>query len=195
MMRPALAGLALACFFATAAHAENQTTVRVSLLDMTALFGSSGTEGYGRGMMGPGGYGPGQGMGPGYGGPGYGMMGPGYGMMGGGMMGHGMMSIRVDKSTVAAGKVEFDVTNLSRSIVHELMVVAVDSPNAPLPYDYNTWRVDEKQIKILGETEDMRPNVTKKLDVTLSPGSYLLVCNVPGHYAAGMVTAFTVTTQ
>jgi len=39
----------------------------------------------------------------------------------------------------------------------------------------------------------MQPNASKTLDVTLAAGSYLLICNVPGHYAAGMVTPLTVT--
>ena len=28
----------------------------------------------------------------------------------------------------------------------------------------------------------------------MQPGTYLLICNVPGHFAAGMVTPLTVTT-
>ena len=36
------------------------------------------------------------------------------------------------------------------------------------------------------------PNATGTLDVNLTPGSYLLICNVPGHYAAGMVAELTV---
>lgn len=30
------------------------------------------------------------------------------------------------------------------------------------------------------------------IELDLQPGSYLLICNVPYHYAAGMVIAFTV---
>jgi uncharacterized cupredoxin-like copper-binding protein len=110
-----------------------------------------------------------------------------------GMMGHGMMSIRADKTSVSAGKVTFDVTNWSRSLVHEMVVVAVDSPDAPLPYDYNTGRVVEDQIKSLGEIEDMAPQASETIKLDLQPGSYLLICNVPYHYAAGMVLPFTVT--
>ena len=51
----------------------------------------------------------------------------------------------------------------------------------------------EDQVKVLGEASDLQPNVTKTVDLTLAPGSYLLVCNVPGHYASGMATAITVT--
>ena len=87
------------------------------------------------------------------------MMGRGYGMMGPGMM--GMMSIRTNLASVKAGKITFEVSNLSRSVIHELLVVAVDNPSAPLPYDYSTGKVPEKQVKVLGETEEMEPTRRK----------------------------------
>lgn len=213
--RAALAAFAFSLMFtfvAPAGAADNQT-VRVSLIDMTAMFGPGGGPGggYGQGMMGQGpqggqgygrgfgmmgpGYGPGngQGYGPGMGqGQGYGQgYGHGRGMMGGGMMGG--MSLRANVSSVKAGKVTFDVTNLSRSIVHEMIVVAVENANTPLPYDYETGQIPEKQVKMLGETDEMEPNAEKTVTFDLKPGTYLLICNVPGHYAAGMWTALTVT--
>ena len=112
-------------------------------------------------------------------------------MMGGGMMGG--MSLRANISSVKAGKVTFDVTNLSRSILHEMIVVAVENANTPMPYDYETGQIPEKQVKMLGETEEMEPNAEKTITLDLKPGTYLLICNVPGHYAAGMWTSLTVT--
>ena len=192
--RAVLAAFALLLTLMAPAGAADQATVKVSLIDMTAMFGPGGGPGagYGPGMMGQG-YGQGYGMmGPGYGqgmmGQGYG---PGYGMMGRGMMGG--MSVRTNVASVKAGNVTFDVTNLSRSLVHEMIVVAVENPNAPLPYDYNAGQIPEKQVKMLGETEEMQPNAEKTITIDLKPGAYLLICNVPGHYAAGMWTPLTVT--
>lgn len=194
LTRASLAALALSLTLAAPAGAAEQAMVKVSLIDMTAMFGpgSGPGTGYGPGMMGPG-YGQGFGMmGPGYGpgmlGQGYGQ---GYGMMGRGMMGG--MSLRVNVTSVKAGQVTFDVTNLSRSIVHEMIVVAVENPNAPLPYDYNTGQIPETQVKMLGETDEMQPNAERTITLDLNPGAYLLICNVPGHYAAGMWTPLTVT--
>jgi uncharacterized cupredoxin-like copper-binding protein len=192
--RAALAAIALSLLLVPPAGAAEQSTVKVFLIDMTAMFGPGGgpVAGSGNGMMGPG-YGQGYGMmGPG---DGQGMMGPGFGpgyaMMGRGMMGG--MSVRTNVTSVKAGNVTFDVTNLSRSIVHEMIVVAVENPNAPLPYDYNAGQIPEKQVKMLGETEEMQPNAEKTITIDLKPGAYLVICNVPGHYAAGMWTPLTVT--
>ena len=170
--RGAIAALALSLMLIAPAGAADAPIVKVFLIDATA-------------MLGPG-IGPGPGYGPGVMGPGYGMMGPGYGMMGG-------MSIRTNVASVKAGKVTFAVTNLSRSVVHEMIVVAVDNPNTPLPYDYNTARIPEKQVKMLGETDEMQPNAEQTITLDLKPGAYLLICNVPGHYAANMWTPLTVT--
>jgi uncharacterized cupredoxin-like copper-binding protein len=144
--------------------------VKVALTDM-----SSAMSGWhGRGMMGWGGQGQ-QGQGNNW----------GPGMMG--------MAVRIDHDTVKAGQVRFDVTNWSRGMIHEMMIVAVDNPQAPLPYDYTQTKVAEDQVKVLGDTENLQPNASKSLEVTLAPGTYLLICNVPGHYAAGMVTPLSVT--
>jgi len=206
---------ALAAVVAPAYAADEKSTVKVALLDMSSHMpagmmqygmmgpgmmgqGMMGQGMMGQGMMGPGMMGPGM-MGPGMMGQGQGMMGQGSpypGMMGPGMMGmmmNSMMSIRVDKSSIKAGAVTFDVTNWSRSVLHEVLIISVDNPNAPLPYDYAQARVPEEQVKVLGEAGDLEPNASKTLDLTLAPGSYLLVCNVPGHYAAGMVAALNVT--
>lgn len=193
ILAAALSALTLST--ATGIAAEGQT-VKVALLDMSSLM-PMGMMGYG--MMGPGMMGPGWGQGPGMMNPGapgpgmmgYGMMGPGM-MMGQGMMG-GMMSIRLDKPTVNAGTVTFDVTNWSRSVLHEVLVVSVDNPTAPLPYDYPQARVPEDQVKVLGEAGDLQPNVSGTFEVTLAAGSYLLICNLPGHYAAGMAVPLSVT--
>jgi uncharacterized cupredoxin-like copper-binding protein len=180
-----ISALTASVIAASLSLASEGPTVRVALLDMTAMM-SPGMMGHG--MMAPGMMGRrmmGSGM--------MGMMGPGMtGMMGSGMPMHGMMSVRINPSSVKSGKVSFDVTNLSQSIVHEMMIVAVDTPDAPLPYDYGTWRVLEDQVKVAGDAKEMQPNSSKILEVTLSPGSYLLLCNVAGHYAAGMVAPFYV---
>jgi hypothetical protein len=114
-----------------ATAAESQTAVKVALTDMSSAMGMGPA---GRGMMGYGMMSPGGGM------MGYGWASPGQGQtgtwpMGPGMM--GMMAVRINQPSVKAGAVRFDVTNWSRGMLHEMLVVAVDNPQAPLPYDYS----------------------------------------------------------
>ena len=176
--------LALGFDAAQSVGADATSSVRIALLDMSAVVGAG--RGYTQGS--PNAAGAGGQYNPG-------MMGyanPGYGMMGGGMMGQGMMAIRADQTSVKSGTITFDITNWSRSVVHEVVIVAVDSPDAPLPYDYNKLKVPEEQVKVVGDSGELAPNASNSVKVELASGSYILMCNVPGHYAAGMAVAVTV---
>jgi len=45
----------------------------------------------------------------------------------------------------------------------------------------------------LGEVSELDPGASGELGIDLAKGSYILYCNVPGHYMAGMWTILTVT--
>jgi uncharacterized cupredoxin-like copper-binding protein len=108
-------------------------------------------------------------------------------------MGPAGVAVRINQPSVKAGTIHFDVTNGSQGMLHELVVVPVDNPQATLPYDHSKAQVAEDQVKVLGDTGELQPSASQTLDLALTPGSYLLICNVPGHYAAGMVAVLTVT--
>ena len=44
----------------------------------------------------------------------------------------------------------------------------------------------------VGGVEDIAGGRSKKLSLNLSKGHYVLICNLPGHYAAGMRADLTV---
>ncbi len=124
-----------------------------------------------------------------------GNMAAGGGMMGGG----GMMRLTVDTATVPHGAVSFVATNLG-SVNHELVILPLASGQIvgtrALGGDS---AVDETGS--LGEAsntcgdgtgEGIAPGSSSWTTVTLAPGRYELVCNLPGHYAAGMYTQLTV---
>ena len=102
------------------------------------------------------------------------------------------MMIKTDQASVKAGPVKFLVSNNSKTLVHEMIVVAVAESNTPLPYDQKDNRVIESKIKDLGEASDLPPGQKKTLTLTLKPGNYILICNQPGHYKGGMRTNLTV---
>ena len=103
------------------------------------------------------------------------------------------MMIKTDQTSVKAGSVKFLVSNNSKTLVHEMIVVSVAEPNTPLPYDRKDDRVIESKIKDLGEASDLPPGTKKTLSLTLKPGDYILICNQPGHYKGGMKASLTVT--
>ena len=103
------------------------------------------------------------------------------------------MSIKASPASAKTGVVTFKVTNDSKETVHEMIVMFLADPTKPLPYLDAEQRVDEDRAGDKGEVSELEPGKSGALTVSLKPGLYLLICNVPGHYATGMWTTFTVT--
>jgi uncharacterized cupredoxin-like copper-binding protein len=103
------------------------------------------------------------------------------------------MKMTATPDSVTAGRVTIHAINKSQALVHEVIVVLPPANGAPLPYDDRDGRVVEKRIKDLGEVSDLPSGKSGSLTVRLVPGNYLLICNQPNHYKAGMWTKLTVT--
>jgi uncharacterized cupredoxin-like copper-binding protein len=105
----------------------------------------------------------------------------------------GNMAVKASKAALKAGEVTFDVTNAANSTMQHEMIVAkltsdeISNPDS-LPYDDNTGKVDESKIKDLGEVSELDPGKTGTLTLDLKPGTYMLFCNMPGHYKSKMYT-------
>lgn len=104
----------------------------------------------------------------------------------------GVMGIKVDKPSVAAGQVTFEVVNSSKTMVHEMLVIKVDNFHDSLPYQTNEARVIEDKVQDFGEVSELEPGQSGSLTVNLKPGKYLLLCNIPAHYEMGMFIPFIV---
>lgn len=102
------------------------------------------------------------------------------------------MEIVLDHQTIKAGPVTLRAINRSKTLVHEVLVLH-DPGKKALPYDPTNQKVDEHKIHSLGEVGDLPPGHSGTLSLDLAPGSYLLFCNEPGHYAEGMKTTLRVT--
>ena len=116
----------------------------------------------------------------------------GLGFAMGGDMSKATMGMTATPEAAKAGVVTFKVTNDSKDTVHEMIVMLLADPTKPLPYLDSENRVDEDRAGDKGEVSELEPGASGSLTVNLKPGKYLLICNVPGHYEAGMWTTFTV---
>ena len=89
--------------------------------------------------------------------------------------------------SVKAGKVTFQVTNAGM-ITHEMVVVKTNL--APAKLKKADGLADETNA--VGEVPELAKGKTNSVTLDLKPGKYVLLCNVPGHFAAGQWSAFTV---
>src|SRR5215216_2594618 len=95
----------------------------------------------------------------------------------------GDMWVKADKPTVKAGEVTFAVEN-EGATTHGLAIARtpVDAPGGMLAED-----------ALLGKGKEIAGGETDTVTADLEPGSYELVCFLPGHYAAGQKLRFDVT--
>jgi uncharacterized cupredoxin-like copper-binding protein len=116
------------------------------------------------------------------------------------MMGGGAMALSADYATVPHGTVSFLVTN-DGNIDHEMVVLPLTGSRTvgarPVGGD---GKVDEagslgeaSKTGGAGAGDGIAPGASGWVTVTLAPGHYELVCNLPRHYGAGMYTQLNVT--
>ncbi len=124
-------------------------------------------------------------------------------MMGGGMTGRvrgGMMRLSTDRGRVPRGSVTFVATNTG-SVSHELVVLPLRRgqivgtrpvvDNGQVGEDSSLGEASKSCGRDTGD--GIAPGASGWTTLHLPTGRYELVCNLPGHYAAGMSTQLTVT--
>src|SRR6266542_6110725 len=102
------------------------------------------------------------------------------------------MKVKVDAISAPAGKVTFLVMNLD-TVDHEVVILKTDKAPDKLALLAGASKIDEEAAgENVGEVE-VEAGTTGAGTFELSPGKYVLVCNVVKHYQAGMYIAFEVT--
>ncbi len=94
-------------------------------------------------------------------------------------------SLSAAPASATAGKVTFNVANKG-TILHEMVVVPGTAASLKQPDG------TASEAGSPGEVPDVEPGKSGKITIKLPAGTYTLLCNLPGHFAGGMYTQFTV---
>jgi len=101
-------------------------------------------------------------------------------------------AITLDTSTASAGSVTFNINNQGPS-THEFVVFKTDlAPDALPTTDKGIVDEEAKGLDHIDEVEDIAAGSSETLTTDLKPGSYVVICNLPGHYQQGMHAPLTV---
>ena len=102
-------------------------------------------------------------------------------------------TIHLSASHIAAGPFVLIVTNRGPS-AHELVVFRTTlAPNKlPLGADGNIIEDSPQLVKAADSGASVLPGQSRTVYTVLTPGNYVFVCNLPGHYRLGMRAALVV---
>lgn len=97
-------------------------------------------------------------------------------------------SLKPAAKSVPSGQVTFIVVNSGR-VDHELVVLRTSRAASRL---FLASTRDVYEVGRIAKTKPIDAGRSKNLTLTLKPGHYALICNLPGHYRAGQYADFTV---
>lgn len=97
-------------------------------------------------------------------------------------------------ATIKAGEASFTISNAGTT-PHEMLVFKSDLAPAAYPKDgAGSIIEDGAGVVLVSDGENIEPGGTQARTVDLAtPGTYLFVCNIAGHFKQGMFTVVTVT--
>ena len=108
------------------------------------------------------------------------------------------MFIHMSQSYAPQGPVTFLITNSSTTMDHELVgfltkIGAADYQVSSFDGQANRVNEDTAGVAVVDTGAALKPGQSQMLTVDMKSGHYAMVCNLAGHYAAGMHQDFYVT--
>jgi len=97
--------------------------------------------------------------------------------------------ITVNLPSVKAGSIKIGVRNLG-TMEHSFEVIKTDLAPDKLPTDGASAKA--KEDGKVGEIKSIPAGKSASVTIDLTPGKYVFICNIAGHYQLGMRTGFTV---
>jgi uncharacterized cupredoxin-like copper-binding protein len=93
--------------------------------------------------------------------------------------------------SATARQVSVTARNTGR-VPHQLLLLRTNRPPGSLPTNGSRAKEDGSGAKVIGKTGDVAPGSSGKFAAKLQPGTYVMICNLPGHYRSGMYGGLTV---
>ena len=93
-------------------------------------------------------------------------------------------------AAIDAGAVAFEVANAG-TLAHDFWIIRTDRAPDTLPVASGVVTPGDGDL-VAGKIEGARAGGNSLLTVDLDAASYVLICNVVGHYELGMRAAFTI---
>ena len=95
-------------------------------------------------------------------------------------------------STMKAGKANLMIANMGTA-PHELLVFKSDLEPAAYPTDAaGNIKEEGAGVTLVSDRKNIDPAGSQARTIDLTPGKYVFVCNIPGHFKQGMFTVVTV---
>ncbi|MET0799756.1 MAG: sulfocyanin-like copper-binding protein [Actinomycetota bacterium] len=98
-------------------------------------------------------------------------------------------AVTLSPATADPGSVTFAATN-DGTVTHEIEVFSGDVDPSTLPIENNVASTDGLQL--IDEIEDITPGSSADLTIDLETGTYVVMCNLPGHFEQGMYASLEV---
>ncbi|MDP9072904.1 MAG: plastocyanin/azurin family copper-binding protein [Actinomycetota bacterium] len=102
------------------------------------------------------------------------------------------MTVTPSATAVAPGKYNVVITNNGK-MAHELLVFHTDTAASDLPIGADGKAAEDAPGFKISDGDNLDPGASQSRVIDLTePGTYLFVCNLPGHLMAGMHAVVTV---
>jgi len=99
----------------------------------------------------------------------------------------------VAAGAMPAGKVDLTILN-NGTIPHELLIFRSNRDPAAYPTDAaGDIKEEGAGVSLISDGDNIDPGGSQTRAVDLTPGKYLFVCNIPGHFKQGMFEVVFVT--
>lgn len=100
-------------------------------------------------------------------------------------------SVDLSSNDVEDGAVDLEILN-SGLLLHEVIIVETTVPSDELETISGVVDLSKLDERLVGELSELSPGDNIRATIDLEPGRYVVFCNMPGHYEAGMHGVLTV---